>query len=88
MSVVVNCQKKYLKTFALYERVLTQNPKDKNKIYSLHEPDIYCAGKGKDHKRYEYGRKASVVSTLTDQVIIGVLAMTGMNTTQSAYRRH
>lgn len=60
--------------FALYERVLAQQPKDKNKIYSLHEPDIYCVGKGKDHKPYEYGRKASVVSTLDSQVIIGVVS--------------
>jgi len=50
--------------WALYERVLAQQPKDKHKIYSLHEPDVYCVGKGKDHKRYEYGRKASVVSTV------------------------
>lgn len=58
--------------FALYERVLAQKPRGKNKVYSLHEPDIYCVGKGKDHKPYEYGRKASVVSTLDRQVIIGV----------------
>lgn len=58
--------------FTLYEKVLAQQPKDKNKIYSLHEPDVYCVGKGKDHKPYEYGRKASVVSTLKGQVIIGV----------------
>lgn len=58
--------------FALYERVLSQKAKDKNKIYSLHEPDVYCVGKGKDHKPYEYGRKASIASTLTHQVIVGV----------------
>lgn len=58
--------------FALYQRVLAQQPKDKNKIYSLHEPDVYCVGKGKDHKPYEYGRKASVVTTLNSQVIVGV----------------
>ena len=58
--------------FALYEKVLTQQPKDNNKIYSLHEPGVYCVGKGKDHKSYEYGRKASVVSTLKSQVIVGV----------------
>ena len=58
--------------FALYEKVLAQQPKDKNKIYSLHEPAVYCVGKGKDHKPYEYGRKASVVSTLKRQVIVGV----------------
>ena len=58
--------------FELYERVLAQQPKDKNKIYSLHEPGIYCVGKGKDHKPYEYGRKASVVATMKSQVIVGV----------------
>ena len=58
--------------FALYESVLSQQPKDKNKIYSLHEPDVYCVGKGKDHKPYEYGRKASVVSCVDSHVIVGV----------------
>ena len=60
------------KRFALYERVLAQHPKDKNKVYSLHEPEVYCVGKGKDHKPYEYGRKASVVATLKSKVIVGV----------------
>jgi IS5 family transposase len=46
----------YQKDFLLYERVLGQQPKDSNKIYSLHEPQAYCIGKGKDHKPYEYGR--------------------------------
>lgn len=58
--------------FELYEQVLSQQPKDKDKVYSLHEPDVYCVGKGKDHKPYEYGRKASVVTTLDSQVIVGV----------------
>lgn len=58
--------------FAMYERVLAQSPKDKNKIYSLHESDVYRVGKGKDHKPYEYGRKASVVTTLESKVIVGV----------------
>ena len=49
--------------FDLYEQVLSQSKHDKDKIYSLHEADIYCVGKGKDHKAYEYGRKASVVTT-------------------------
>jgi IS5 family transposase len=48
-------------------------PKDKNKIYSLHEPQVYCIAKGKAHKKYEYGSKASIVST-RDHVIVGVAA--------------
>ena len=58
--------------FANYEKAITQQRKDKNKIYSLHEPDVYCVGKGKDHKPYEYGKKASVVLTEQSQLIIGV----------------
>ena len=61
-----------VENFEMYRQVLAQKPKDKNKIYSLHEPDIYCVGKGKDHKPYEYGRKASVVSTVKGNIIIGV----------------
>jgi len=60
--------------FSQYQQVLSQKPNDKNKIYSLHEPDIYCVGKGKDHKPYEYGRKASIVSTLTSKIIVGVVS--------------
>lgn len=55
--------------FALYTKVLTQQPKDKNKIYSLHEPQVYCVGK--DHKPYEYGAKASIVTTLKSAIIVG-----------------
>ena len=64
--------KKEADNFALYAQVLAQQPKDKNKIYSLHENDIYCVGKGKDHKPYEYGRKASIAATMNSQVIVGV----------------
>lgn len=64
--------KKEADNFALYTQVLAQQPKDKNKIYSLHENDIYCVGKGKDHKPYEYGRKASIAATMNSQVIVGV----------------
>jgi transposase, IS5 family len=45
----------YQRDFLLYERILAQQPKDTNKIYSLHEPQVYCVAKGKDHKQYEYG---------------------------------
>jgi len=57
-------------TFALYERVLNQKCTDKNKVYSLHERQVYCIGKGKDHKAYEYGAKASVVSTAKRGIIL------------------
>ncbi len=54
--------------------MLAQQPKDKNKIYSLHEPDVYCIGKGKDHKLYEYGNKVSVAATAKTNIIVGVVS--------------
>ncbi|VVM18005.1 Mobile element protein, partial [uncultured Gammaproteobacteria bacterium] len=45
---------KLIKKISCLQQVLAQQPKDKNKIYSLHEPDVYVIAKGKDHKQYEY----------------------------------
>lgn len=62
------------KDFEMYEKVLAQKPKDKHKIYSLHEPDVYCMAKGKDHVQYEYGNKVSVASTAKTNIIVGVIS--------------
>ena len=43
--------------FALYWKLVKQQPKDKNKIYSLYESVIYCVGKGKDHNPYKMVEK-------------------------------
>ncbi len=64
----------YQKDFLFYERVLAQQPKDKNKIYSLHEPAVYCIGKGKDHVQYEYGNKVSIASTAKGNIIVGAVS--------------
>jgi len=64
----------YQQDFLLYERVLRQQRNDKNKIYALHEPQVYCVGKGKDHKQYEYGSKASIASTAQGNLIVGVVS--------------
>ena len=64
--------KKYTEIFYLYMRVLLQTKDSKNKIYSLHEPHVYAVGKGKDHKKWEYGTKASLVTTKNGGVIVGV----------------
>jgi IS5 family transposase len=60
--------------FLFYERVLAQQPKDKHKIYSLHEPQVYCIAKGKDHKQYEYGNKVSIASTAKGNLIVGAVS--------------
>ena len=53
-------------------RILLQEKNTPNKIYSLHEPHAYAVGKGKDHKAWEYGTKASIVTTKKSGIIIGV----------------
>jgi IS5 family transposase len=58
----------------LFEHVRNQRREDKNKVYSLHEPDILCISKGKAHKQYEFGRKASIAVTKTTGIIVGAMS--------------
>ena len=58
----------------LYDRVQRQQRSDTGKIYSLHEPDVSCISKGKAHKKYEFGAKASVTVTKTSGIIVGALS--------------
>jgi IS5 family transposase len=44
-------------------RVLSQSKTSKNKLYSLHEPDVECIAKGKARVRYEFGCKAGFTTT-------------------------
>lgn len=63
---------KYQSQLDLYKQILAQKRGSKNKIYSLHEPEVCCISKGKDHKKYEFGNKASFAKTDTG-VIVGAL---------------
>jgi IS5 family transposase len=67
----------YEEQLTLFEKVLNQKRNDKNKIYSLHELDVYCIAKGKAHKKYEYGNKVSVVTGLKTGVITSVKSYQG-----------
>ena len=58
----------------LFKRVLTQKKDDKNKVYSLHEPEVECISKGKEAKKYEFGNKASIITTQTTGVIVGAMS--------------
>ena len=61
----------------LFEKVITQQRKDKNKVYSLHEPDVACIIKGKVHKKFEFGSKASIALTKNTNLIAGVASFKG-----------
>ena len=58
----------------LYYRVLGQKRDDKNKIYSLHAPEVKCISKGKEHKRYEFGNKSSFAITKNSGIVVGAMA--------------
>ena len=59
------------------DRIRCQKPKDKNKLYSLHEPDVRCISKGKAHKRYEFGQKISVATTNRSNWFVASALMEG-----------
>ena len=46
------------------KRIQTQQPKDKNKLYALHAPEVECIGKGKAHRAYAFGVKVPVATSL------------------------
>lgn len=64
----------YSSELEIFDRVLNQQRNSSNKIYSLHEPQVYCVAKGKEHKRYEFGAKASVAVTKDSGIIVGAVS--------------
>ena len=64
----------YSDSLDLFTSVLNQKRGDKNKIYSLHEPSVQCISKGKEHKKFEFGNKVSILYTQTTGVIVGALS--------------
>jgi len=62
---------------ALVNRLLAQKPKDRRKLYSLHEPAVDCISKGKAHKRYEFGTKVTVATTTEGGFVVGMRALPG-----------
>jgi IS5 family transposase len=69
----LGAQSKYQGDIELFKKILAQKRNDSNKIYSLHEPEVQCISKGKEHKKYEFGNKVSIVCTQNTGVIVGAL---------------
>ena len=61
----------------LADRLLLQQKDSKNKLYSIHAPEVECISKGKAHKRYEFGVKVGMVTTSRDNWIVGIGAFHG-----------
>ena len=58
-------------------RQQAKNPKIKDKLYALHEPEVDCISKGKAHKRYEFGVKVGIVCTQQEGFVIGMRSYPG-----------
>jgi IS5 family transposase len=54
----------------LVARVLAQTRHSKDKVYSLHEPEVACIAKGKAHSPYEFGCKVSVTTLPGSNVVV------------------
>lgn len=58
-------------------RILTQQTKDKDKLYALHAPEVECISKGKARTPYEFGVKVSIATTLKEGLVVGMRSMPG-----------
>ena len=52
-------------------RIHAQQRHDKDKVYSVHEPEVACIAKGKAGKPYEFGNKVSVAVTSRGGWLVG-----------------
>lgn len=65
------------KTLANVQRLLSQQRTDKNKLYSLHAPEVECIAKGKVRQAYEFGVKVSIATTHKEGLVVGIKSMPG-----------
>lgn len=72
-----NLQERFAPLLETAHRLLLQQRQDKNKLYSLHAPEVECIAKGKAHKKYEFGCKVSIATTSKDNFVVGAQALHG-----------
>ena len=73
----VEVLQKYKQTFDIYERAITQQRHDKDKVYSLHKSFTCCITKGKAHAKYEYGNKVGLIVDGTSLIVTAIQAYSG-----------
>jgi IS5 family transposase len=70
-------QKQYKDLLIIFNKILSQKRTDKNKIYSIHEPEVSCIAKGKEAKKFEFGNKTGIALTKTSKIVVGAIAFEG-----------
>jgi IS5 family transposase len=72
-----NPEGRFVRVLNIARAIFNQKRNDKNKVYSVHAPEVECIAKGKVHKKYEFGCKVSMVSSSRDNWILGIDALHG-----------
>jgi IS5 family transposase len=65
------------KVLQIAQDIFNQKREDRNKVYSVHAPEVECIAKGKVHKKYEFGCKVSMVSSSKGNWILAIDALHG-----------
>jgi transposase, IS5 family len=68
---------RFARLMGLVERLLTQQRNSKDKLYSLHAPEVVCLAKGKAHKPYEFGAKIALAVTNREGFAVAAQALPG-----------
>lgn len=70
-------RERVLDMLVLVGGLLQQGPKSAGKIYALHEPHVDCISKGKARRRYEFGTKVSIATTIEEGFVVGTRSFPG-----------
>lgn len=70
-------QEHYQEFIDLGWQVLSQQRRDKDKVYSLHKPFTCCIAKGKAHKKYEFGNKVGIIVHPNRRIVLSVGGFAG-----------
>jgi IS5 family transposase len=61
-----------IRLLGIVGKILVQKTNSKNKIYSVHAPEVVCIAKGKARVKYEFGSKVSVSTAVKGSWVVGV----------------
>jgi IS5 family transposase len=68
---------KFARLLGLVERLMAQKPKDRDKLYALHAPEVVCIAKGKALTPYEFGAKVGIAVTNREGLVLAAKAFAG-----------
>ena len=76
-KVSKSARSKLLELLGHTQRIRTQKPKDKTKLYALHAPEVECVSKDKARRPYAFGVKVSIMTTLKEWLVLVAHSMPG-----------